>query len=56
MVQRTQALSAKKWLVRDKPRATGYTVEDLKSMTVKALSRKMVGYTASIPGTRAGRN
>jgi hypothetical protein len=50
-----QALSAKKWFVRDNPKATGYTVEDLRGMTVKALSKKMVGYTSNIPGTRASK-
>ena len=55
MVQRAQALSAKKWYVRDNPKATGYTVEDLSGMSVKSLAKNMVGYTASIPGTRASK-
>jgi hypothetical protein len=55
MVQRTQALSAKKWYVRDNPKATGYTVEDLSEMSVKTLAKNMVGYTANIPGTRASK-
>ena len=55
MVQRTQVLSAKKWYVRDNPQATGYTVEDLRAMGVKSLSKNMVGYTAGIPGTRASK-
>ena len=55
MVQRSQALSAKKWYVRDNPKSTGYTVDDLRGMSVKALAKKMVGYTANIPGTRASK-
>ena len=55
LVQRAQVLSAKKWYVRDNPKATGYTVEDLKEMGVKALAKKMIGYTANIPGTRASK-
>ena len=55
MVQRAQALSAKKWYVRDNPKATGYTVEDLSGMSVKSLAKNMVGYTANIPGTRASK-
>ena len=30
MVQRSQALSAKKCYVRDNPKTTGYTMEDLR--------------------------
>ena len=56
MVQRSQALSAKKWYVRDNPKATGYTMEDLRKMSVKTLAKNMVGYTASIPGTRASKS
>ena len=55
MVQRYQALSAKKWYVRDNPKATGYTMDDLRGMNVKTLAKNMVGYTASIPGTRASK-
>ena len=53
MIQRFQALSAKKWYVRDNPNAIGYTVEDLKGMSVRGLAKQMVGYTAQIPGTKA---
>ena len=53
MVQRTQVLSAKKWYVRDNPKATGYTVDDIRGMSVRTLAKNMVGYTANIPGTRA---
>ena len=56
MVQRTQVLSAKKWYVRDNPKATGYTVDDIRGMGVHALARNMVGYTANIPGTRASKS
>ena len=42
MMQRVQALSAKKWYVRDNPQATGYTAEDLANMSVGMLSKKMV--------------
>ena len=55
MVQRIKALSAKKWYVRDMPKATGYTVEDLSNMSVPALAKQMVGYTSSIPGTKASK-
>ena len=34
MVQRTQVLSAKKWYVRDNPKATGYTVDDMRNTSV----------------------
>ena len=53
MIQRASALSAKKWYIRDNPEATGYTAADLRSMNVKTLAKKMVGYTANIPGTKA---
>ena len=53
MVQRSQALSAKKWYVRDNPSATGYTVEALRHMSIKSLAQNMVGYTANIAGTQA---
>jgi len=55
MVQRTQVLSAKKWYVCDNPKATGYTVEDIRGMSVRTLAKNMVGYTANIPGTRASK-
>jgi hypothetical protein len=55
MVQRYQALSAKKWFVRDNPKSTGYTMDDLSSMSVKTLAKNMIGYTANIPGTRASK-
>ena len=55
MIQRMQALSAKKWYVRDNPRATGYTVDDLREMGVRSLAKNMVGYTANIPGTKASK-
>ena len=53
MIQRFSALSAKKWYVRDNPKATGYTTEDSSNMSVKGLAKQMVGYTANIPGTKA---
>ena len=56
MVQRTQVLSAKKWYVRDNPKATGYTVDDMRGMSVRTLAKNMVGYTANIPGTRASKS
>ena len=43
MIQRTQALSAKKWYVRDNPQAQGYTVDDLRRMGVKSLAKNMQG-------------
>ena len=56
MVQRTEALSAKKWYLRDHPNATGYTLDTLRNMSVKALAKNMVGYTAKIPGTQASKS
>ena len=55
MLQRTQVLSAKKWYVRDNPKATGYTLDDIRGMSVHKLAKNMVGYTANIPGTRASK-
>ena len=53
--QRIKALGAKKWFVKDNPKASGYTAEDIKKMSVSMLSKKMVGYTQNIPGTRASK-
>ena len=55
MIQRFQALGAKKWFVKDNPKATGYTAQELKTMSVSALAKQMVGYTANIPGTKASK-
>jgi hypothetical protein len=55
MVTRFKALSAKKWYVRDNPKATGFTAEDLSQMSIPYLAKQMVGYTANIPGTKAGK-
>ena len=55
MVQRSEALSAKKWYLRDNPKANGYTLDALRNMSVKALAKNMVGYTAKIPGTQASK-
>ena len=55
MIQRIQVLSARKLYIRDNPKATGYTVEDLSNMNVHTLSKQMVGYTANIPGTKASK-
>ena len=55
MIQRFQVLSARKWYIRDNPKATGYTLEDLSTMNVHTLSKQMVGYTANIPGTKASK-
>ena len=55
MLQRIKTLSAKKWFVRENPKAQGYTHEDLKRMGVKGLAKQMVGYTADIPGTKASK-
>ena len=55
MIQRFNALSAKKWFVKDNPEATGYTVDDLSKMSVRNLAKKLVGYTSTIPGTRASK-
>ena len=55
LLQRCQALSAKKWFVRDNPKSNGYTAEDLSRMGVHGLSKQMVGYTKNIPGTKASK-
>ena len=55
MVQRKKVLAAKKWYVKDNPEANGYTVDDLKSMGVSNLAKKMGRYTADIPGTKASK-
>ena len=55
MIHRIKALGAKKWYVKDNPEATGYTAADLQKLNVKTLSRRMVGYTAKIPGTKASK-
>jgi hypothetical protein len=55
MMQRIQALSAKKWYIRDNPAATGYTVDDLRKMSVASLAKQMTGYTANVPGTKASK-
>ena len=55
LLQRFQTLSAKKWYVRDNPEATGYTAETLRQMGVRTLSERLIGYTASIPGTKASK-
>ena len=54
-LQRWNVLSAKKWFVRDNPKACGYTAEDLKNMGVRGLAKQLVGYTSKIPGTRASK-
>ena len=55
MVQRMKALGARKWFLKDNPKASGYTFQDLKEMSVPMLARKMVGYTQNIPGTRGSK-
>ena len=55
MYTRFKALGAKKWFVRDNPKATGFTAEDLSQMSIPCLAKQMVGYTANIPGTKAGK-
>ena len=45
MCQRIKALSAKKWFIRDNPKCTGYTTEDLARLSIPKLARQMVGYT-----------
>ena len=55
MIQRMQALSAKKWYIRDNPQSNGYTAEDLAGMSVSWLAKRMVGYTAGIPGSKASK-
>ena len=56
MRQRIRALGAKKWFVKDNPQATGYTVDDLKAMSVGSLAKKMVGYTQNIAGARGSKS
>ena len=56
LIQLMKVLSAKKWYVRDNPEAQHYTVQDLRRLGVKHLSKSLVGYTANIPGTKASKN
>jgi len=56
MMQRFHVLSAKKWFVRDNPEAQGYTTEDIRKMGVTNLSKKLVGYTSRIPGSRGSKS
>ena len=56
MRQRLKALGAKKWFVKDNPKATGYTVDELKAMSAGNLAKKMVGYTQNIAGTRGSKS
>ena len=44
--QRIKALSAKKWFIKDNPKATGCTA---------AIIKKIDGYTQNIPGTRGSK-
>jgi len=39
MCQRIKALSAKKWFIRDNPKSTGYTAEDLAGMSIPILAK-----------------
>ena len=55
MVQRYHALSAKKWYLRDNPQASGYSLDDIRGMSVRTLAKNMVGYSAKIPGTQASK-
>lgn len=45
MVQRFHELGGELWFVRDNPCATGYTVEELQSMSVPSLAKQIVCYT-----------
>ena len=53
--QRIKALGAKKWFVKDNPKATGYTADDIKKMSAPMLSKKMVGHTQNMRGTSASK-
>ena len=50
-----KTLGAKKWWSKITQKATGYIAEDIKKMGAPMLSKKMVGYTQNIPGTRASK-
>ena len=54
--QRIKALGSKKWFLKDNPKAAGYSAEDIQNMSVPMLAKKMIGYTANIPGTRASKS
>ena len=41
--------------MRDKPKATGYALDDIRGTSVNKLAKNMVDYTANIPGTRASK-
>lgn len=51
-----ESSGGKKWYVKDNPKATGYTADDLKSMGVSNLAKQMGSYTADIPGTKASKS
>ena len=55
-IHRIKVLAAKKWYVKDNPKASGYTAEDLKSMGVTNLAKQMGSYTQDIPGTKASKS
>ena len=55
-IQRIKVLAAKQWYVKDNPKATGYTVDDLKNMGVTNLAKQMGNYTQDIPGTKASKS
>ena len=55
-IHRIEVLAAKKWYVKDNPKATGYTTEDLKNMGVTNLAKQMGSYTQDIPGTKASKS
>ena len=56
MLQRINAMSAKKWYLRDTPQAQGYTAEMLRDMGPKNIAKNLAGYTSSIPGTKASKS
>ena len=55
MLHRMKVLSAKKWFIRDNPLHGGYTAKQLREFGVDDLAKRMVGYTAHIPGTQASK-
>ena len=55
-IQRRNAMAAKKWFIRENPNSVAWTVEELLKMSKESLGKRLVGYTAKIPGTKASKN
>ena len=56
MCQRIKALGAKKWFVKDNPKATGYTADDIQKMSVSVLSKKYCRLHAKLTWDQSEQN